>query len=138
MTATPTPRGRPEKLHWIKYNPTEWLGMYPELNDEEYGLFHRIIAKLWSTPGNRLNREALLTELRVPVGSHRAELMAGLIGYALKADDAGGLFVPAIDDAFADVVRRGQAATAGATARWNVPKAATGAPTAKAVNPHDF
>jgi hypothetical protein len=112
--------------------------MYSELTDEEYGLFHRIIAKLWATPGNRLTRSDLLVELRVSPESHRAELICSLIGYALKADDAGMLFVPTIDDAFADVVRRGEAGTAGAKARWHRSEAARAAPLAKSVNPEDF
>lgn len=112
-----------DRLYWIKYNPNEWQGMYGELNDEEYGLFHRIIARLWATPGNRLTPEDLLIGLRVKPNSKRARLVQGLIGYALKVDADGLLFVTAIDDAFADATKRGKAGAAGASARWDKTKA---------------
>lgn len=108
-----------DRLYWIKYNPNEWQGMYGELTDEEYGLLHRIIARLWATPGNRLTPEDLLTGLRVLPNSRRARLVAGLIGYALKLDADGFLFVTAVDDAFADAIKRGKAGAAGANARWD-------------------
>ena len=124
MTTAP-PRESPlksEKLYWIKYNPNEWNGMYSELTDAEYGMFHRVIAKLWSTPGNRLTLENLLVELRLIPGSKRARLVERLLGYALKVDPAGQLFVTAVDDAFADASRRGRAGKAGAEARWEKEK----------------
>lgn len=108
-----------DRLYWIKYNPNEWQGMYGELNDEEYGLFHRIIARLWAAPGNRLSPEDLLMGLRVKPNSKRARLIQGLIGYALKVDAAGMLYVTAIDDAFAEATKRGKAGAAGASARWD-------------------
>ena len=115
----PAASTKADRLYWIKYNPNEWQGMYGELNDEEYGLFHRIIARLWATPGNRLTPENLLIGLRVLPNSRRARLVAGLIGYALKLDADGLLFVTAIDDAFADATKRGKAGAAGANARWD-------------------
>ena len=133
-----------EKLYWIKYNPNEWQGMYGELNDEEYGLFHRIIARLWATPGNRLTPADLLIGLRVKPDSKRARLVQGLIGYALKVDADGLLFVTAIDDAFADATKRGKAGAAGADARWSKVSAAnktepSAAPSASTHgNPADF
>jgi hypothetical protein len=130
-----------DRLYWIKYNPNEWQGMYGELNDEEYGLFHRIIARLWATPGNRLTLEDLLLGLRATPDSHRAGLVSGLVGYALQRDADGMLFVTAIDDAFSDALKRGKAGSAGGTARWEKAKQAvppvtpTATPTA---NPEDF
>jgi hypothetical protein len=138
MTPAPATGVKADRLFWIKYNPTEWLGMYPELTDEEYGLFHRVIAKLWAIPGNRLSREDLLTELRVKPGSRRDKLITALTGYALKVGDDGRLFVPAIDEAFADAIRRGRAGTAGADARWNKPKTPQAAPAPAPGNPVDF
>ena len=115
---TPSSRQKADRLFWLKYNPTEWLGLYPELSDEEYGLFHRIIAKLWATPGNRLRPEALLAELRVKPDSRRAEVIQALTGYALKVSEDGMLYVPAIDEAFSDAVKRGSAGTVAANTRW--------------------
>lgn len=111
-----------DKLVWVKYNPTEWQGMYSELSDEEYGLFHRVIAKLWATPGNRLSLVSLLTELRVRPDTKRARIVQGLVGYALKEAEDGLLYVPTIDEAFVDAVRRGTAGTAAANARWGKTK----------------
>lgn len=130
-----------ERLHWIKYNPNEWQGLYGQLTDEEYGLLHRIIARLWATPGNRLGPEDLLTGLRIKTGSKRANLVTGLIGYALKVDAAGLLYLPAIDDAFADALKRGKAGAAGASARWDKVKTtppSTSPESPAPVNPVDF
>jgi len=137
MTTPAVPRPKAERLFWVKYNPTEWQGMYSELSDEEYGLFHRVIAKLWATPGNRLNLAALLADLRVKPDSERARVVQGLVGYVLKEAEDGLLYVQAIDDAFADAVKRGSAGTAGAAARWNKPKPAPATALSNA-NPHDF
>ena len=115
MTAAPPKSG---KLHWIKFNPTEWLGMFPELTDEEYGLLHRVVAKLWALPGNRMTEAALLADLRLRPDSHRAAILRGLIGYALKDAGDGTLFIPALDEAFADVARRVADAKTAAGARW--------------------
>ena len=119
---------KPAKLHWIKFNPTEWLGMFPELTDEEYGLLHRVIAKLWAAPGNRMSEAALLTDLRLKPDSHRAVILHGLIGYALRDAGDGTLCMPALNDAFADVERRVADAKRGAEARWakTQPKASYG------------
>jgi len=130
MTAAPQ---KPGKLHWIKFNPTEWLGMFPEVTDEEYGLLHRVIAKLWAVPGNRITEAALLAELRLQPDSHRAGVLRGLIGYALRVDGDGALFIPALDDAFAEVTRRNADAKKAAEARWTKPK-----PPPPAADPHDF
>lgn len=135
MTTATVPKARPEKLAWIKFNPTEWLGIWPELTDEEYGFLHRVIAKLWATPGNRLSAADLLAALRVKSGSRRGQLLQDLTGYVLQTDPEGLLFVPPLDDAFTDAVRRGNAGTAGAAARWGKPAAAS---TAALVNPEDF
>ncbi|MEO5690111.1 MAG: hypothetical protein ABIR54_22350 [Burkholderiaceae bacterium] len=116
-----TPLKKPEKLHWIKFNPTEWLGMFPELTDEEYGMLHRVIAKLWAVPGNRLSESDLMTDLRLTPDSHRAALLRGLIGYALKVSNDGLIFIPALHEAFADAVGRSAQAAAASSARWNKP-----------------
>lgn len=118
MNASAATTIKADRLHWIKYNPNEWQGRYGELTDEEYGLFHRIIARLWATPGNRLTTEDLLIGLRVKPNSKRARLLQGLIGYALQVDGDGLLFVSAIDDAFADATRRSKAGSTAANARW--------------------
>jgi hypothetical protein len=112
------PKPKAERLFWIKYNPTEWHGMYSELSDEEYGIFHRIVAKLWATPGNRLSLESLLTELRLNADSPRASIVKGLIGYALKEAPDGLLYVAAIDEAFAGAAERQLQARKASTARW--------------------
>lgn len=116
MTASTKPA--PDRLFWIKYNPTEWHGMYSELSDEEYGLLHRVAAKLWATPGNRLTLEGLLTDLRIKADSPRASAIRGLVGYALKQSEDGLLFLPAIDDAFTSAISRKKQATTAAAARW--------------------
>jgi len=128
---------KPAKLHWLKYNPAEWEGMFPRLTDQEWGLFHRIVARLWATPGNRLSLEGLLSALRERPGGKRAKAIDGLIGYALVKDEAGLLYVPALDDAFSDAIRRCSQGTAAATARWS--KTETGSkPASTPGNPGDF
>ena len=112
---------KPERLHWIKFNPTEWIGMFPDLTDEEYGMLHRVIAKLWSVPGNRLSETDLLASLRLTPESQRAAVLRGLIGYALRVAQDGLIFQPALDEAFTEVVTRSKAAATGAAARWNKP-----------------
>lgn len=136
MTTT-TPK--PAKLHWMKFNPTEWLGMFSELTDEELGLLHRVIAKLWAVPGNRLTEAALLAELRIQSCSPRADVLRGLIGYALKDSGDGMLGIPALNEAFTDVARRADAGKAGAAGRW--PKAEPvplAVPVTVDPNPKDF
>jgi hypothetical protein len=134
MNPAPT---KPGKLHWLKFNPTEWLGMFPELTDEEYGLLHRVIAKLWAAPGNRMSEAELLADLRLQPASHRANVLHGLIGYALKDAGDGTLFIPALDDAFVEVARRVADAKKAAEARW--PKTQAAAKSVPVVsNPDDF
>jgi len=121
---------RPPKqsnLSWFKYNPAELLGKYNELTDTEYGFFHKVIAKLWATPGNRMTRTELMQELRIRPGAEREGLLDGLIGYALKEDTSGQLFIAALDDAFADATARTEVGRAGAQGRWSK----RGAPTAR-------
>ena len=73
----------------------------------------------------------LLADLRVKPGSRREECLQGLLGYALKQDESGLLFVPALVEAFADAVSRSKAGAAGASARWKKPDAdASGDPSA--------
>jgi hypothetical protein len=118
-----------ERLFWIKYNPTEWHGMYSELSDEEYGIFHRVVAKLWATPGNRLSLQSLLTELRLKADSPRALVITGLIGYALRETPDGLLYVAAIDEAFAGAAERQLQARKASDARWSpAPPSAPAAP----------
>ncbi len=131
MTTAPAKSG---KLHWIKFNPTEWLGMFSELSDEEYGLLHRVIAKLWATPGNRMTEAELMTELRLQPDSHRAAVLRGLIGYALRDAGDGTLYIPALDEAFADVARRTADAKRASEARWT----AKAKPPAPQADPSDF
>lgn len=107
-----------DRLHWIKYNPTEWQGQFCDLTDEEYGLFHRVCARLWATSGNRMPLADLMQSMRVPAGSPRAVLIERLMGYALKEGSDGRLHVPVLDEAFADVVKRSTAAKTGSSARW--------------------
>lgn len=125
-----------ERLHWIKFNPTEWLGMFPDITDEEYGLLHKVVAKLWSTPGNRLSEADLLTCLRLTSDSPRAAVLRGLIGYALRVSDDGLVYLPALDDAFAEVMTRSQAAATGAAARWK--KSSTPPKSDAEADPKDF
>lgn len=140
--APPSPK--PDRLHWLKFNPTEWQGSYSELSDEEYGLFHRAIAKLWATPGNRLTFSALLGELRVKPGSKREKVLRGLTGYALREDGEGLLYVPDLDSAVTDAIKRGSAGAAGAAARWKRKEPPRGTPGAsletprRNPNPEDF
>lgn len=121
------------KLHWLKFNPTEWLGMFPELSDQELGMLHRVIAKMWATPGNRMSEDALLTELRLKHDESRAAVLRGLVGYALRDAGDGTLFIPALDDAFADMLRRVEDAQRAAGARWQKTKLSS-----RATNPEDF
>jgi hypothetical protein len=105
------------RLFWIKYNPQEWQGMYSELSDEEYGLFHRIMGKLWATPGNRLTLPGLITDLRIKAGSRRHKVLLGLIGYALKEDADGKMYITAIDEAFSAAIDRSKSASFAAKAK---------------------
>jgi len=112
-----------ERLHWIKFNPTEWNGMFSELTDEEYGMLLRVVAKLWATPGNRMTEAQLLADLRLQPDSHRATVLRALYGYALRVEDDGQIFIPALHEAFADAVRRSSQAAGAAAARWSPQKA---------------
>jgi hypothetical protein len=134
------PRSKTDKLFWIKFNPTEWLGMYPQLSYAEYGLFHHVIAKLWATPGNRLPQDLLLSALRLKPGSKDAKLLDGLIGYALMVDDAGQIFIPAIDEAYADAIKRSKDGKNAAEARHKKePEQAKDSPeVATSADPEDF
>ena len=114
---TPTTPTRAARLFWIKYNPQEWQGMYSELSDEEYGLFHRIMGKFWATPGNRMTMTDLLTDLRVKPGSRRQKVLLGLMGYALKEDSEGRLYITAIDEAFSAAIDRSKSASFAAKAK---------------------
>ena len=116
-TTTPTTPTKAARLFWIKYNPQEWQGMYSELTDEEYGLFHRIMGKLWATPGNRLTLAELLIDLRVKAGSRRHKTLLGLMGYALKEDPEGRLYITAIDEAFSAATDRSKSASFAAKAK---------------------
>ncbi len=111
MTTETTTTPKAARLFWIKYNPQEWQGMYSELSDEEYGLFHRIMGKLWATPGNRLALAELLIDLRVKPGSRRHKTLTGLMGYALKEDAEGKLYITAIDEAFSAAIERSKSAS---------------------------
>lgn len=118
MPEATTRQPKAANLSWFKYNPAELLGRYDQLTDAEYGLFHRIIAKLWNTPGNRLSQQDLMQGLRIRPGDERDGLLSGLIGYALVLDEADLLHVDALDAAFADAVARTEAGKAGAQGRW--------------------
>jgi len=125
-----------ERLHWIKFNPTEWLGMFPEVSDEEYGMLHKVIARLWAAPGNRLSETNLMASLRLTPESPRAAVLRGLIGYALKVSEDGLIFLPALDEAFLDVATRSKAAATGAAARWKKPSVPL--KSAATIGPDDF
>lgn len=68
MSEATARQSKAANLSWFKYNPAELLGRYSELSDTEYGLFHRIITKLWLAPGNRLSQQELMQELRIRPG----------------------------------------------------------------------
>lgn len=119
-TVNQPPSRRADKLPWLKYNPSEIAGEFSALDNEEYGLLHRIIAKLWATPGNRMTHADLVKAFRIKAGSCEEELLRNVIDYALTLDESTGLLrLPLLDEAFADAVQRSKSGKAGATARWN-------------------
>lgn len=106
------------RLHWIRFNPSEWLGICAGLDDAEIGMFHRIVEKLWSTPGNTMRREDLMQRLRIKAGSEAETRFIGLIGCVSFVDSQDCIFIPQVNEAFASVVSRSDAARNAAKARW--------------------
>lgn len=110
------------RLHWLKFNPSEYMGICSGLEDAEIGLFHRIVEKLWATPGNSLLREDLMHRLRIKKGSEAEERFDGLIGCVIFVDESGFVSIPKLQEAFQDAISRSESAKAAAGARWNKTK----------------
>jgi hypothetical protein len=115
MTATNNTQSR---LHWIKYNPTEWQGLFYHLSDAEYGLLHRTVELLWRIPGNRVPRADLERLLRIGSDTGRAATLAKLIdGQEICIDLEGNAYMPHLHEAFEDAVNRVEVASRGGQKR---------------------
>jgi len=112
MTTTATEGQMP----WIKFNPEEWLGYCDGMTDEELGLFHRVLAKLWKTPSLSMPLDTLRLQLRIRAGDPRDQLLTGLIGLGLVAD-GDRITIPPLTAAFEDAVKRSRIASRGGQAR---------------------
>lgn len=106
------------RLPWMKFNPTEWMGRCSELSDAELGLFHRVLEKLWATPGNALTKGELMLRMRIRPGDDRERLMESLFGYVLFVDEEGQAHIPELHDALAEAIARSQAGKAASAQRW--------------------
>ncbi len=106
------------RLHWLKYNPSEWQGRTFALSDAEYGLFHRTLEILWRTPGNRVSKVDLVSRLRITSGSDRATCLESLLaGQELRIDTDGMIDIPDLHAEFADACKRGEDAAKGGRAK---------------------
>lgn len=113
-----------EKLFWLKFNPTEWIGYCDGLSDGEFGLFHRVIARLWETPGNRLPLPDLKRKLRIRDGDERDQCLTTLLSYVLELDEEGMVRLPRLEEAYAEATGRSEAGKRGAETRWEKAKTA--------------
>lgn len=116
MTTTPdtTAPEVPQRLHWLKYNPSEWQGRCNLLSDAEYGLYHRVVEVLWRTPGNRVSRADLALRLRLSRDLAREAMLDQLIqDQELRLDADGMLDIPFLHEAFNDAVARSENASRG-------------------------
>jgi len=112
MTDTPT------RLHWLKFNPSEWQGRCSSLEDAEYGFYHRIVEVLWSTPGNRIAKPALIARMRLHRDPERMAMLDQLIhGQELREDEDGMIDCPSLHEAFEDACRRAAIASKGGQAK---------------------
>jgi hypothetical protein len=106
------------RLHWIKFNPTEWLGICDGMSDAEFGMFHRVLAKCWATPGNTIPLDDLRRKLRIRDGDERDQLLKGLLGFVLE-NGPDGVTIPELQEAFKDAVNRSESGKKAARERWD-------------------
>lgn len=104
------------QMPWIKFNPEEWLGYCDGMTDEELGLFHRIVAKLWKTPSQTMPLDTLRLQLRIKAGDPKDAVLTGMIGLGLVADD-DRISIPPLAAAFEDAVKRSRTAAKGGQAK---------------------
>lgn len=106
------------RLHWLKFNPSEWQGRCSHLNDAEYGLYHRVVEVLWRTPGNRMPKSDLSARLRLTRDSQRSEMLDQLVlGQELRIDQDDIIDCPHLHEAFTDACKRSLDAAKGGQAR---------------------
>jgi uncharacterized protein YdaU (DUF1376 family) len=105
------------RLHWIKFNPTEWLGICDGMSDAEFGMFHRVLAKCWATPGNTIPLDDLKRKLRIRDSDDRDDVLKGLLGFVLE-NGPDGVTIPQLQEAFNDAVNRSESGKKAAKERW--------------------
>jgi hypothetical protein len=113
------------RLFWLKYNPTEWQGRCSALSDAEYGLYHRVIDRLWATPGNRLRKDDIMRRLRIQPATERAECFERLLGVELRISPEDIVDSPELHEEFAAAVTRSSVAGKGGRAKAAKVRAAT-------------
>lgn len=118
----------PGRLHWLKYNPTEWHGRFCDLSDAEYGLYHRIVERLWRTPGQKLAKDVLAAHLRLSTNAERAAMFERLLLLQELREEAGMIDIPFLHETFAEAVARSAAGSRGGLKAAANRKAAKQAP----------
>jgi len=101
------------RLHWIKYNPTEWQGHCSALTDAEYGLYHRAVEKLWVAPGNVLHLDDLRRRLRIEPNTDRSACFDRLLGMELRLSPNKMVDIQVLHEAAAAAIARSTKASLG-------------------------